>query len=272
MSCKFDEGGRFVRLWDAMMSVYSGQISTTQPADLDRGIADPLRTAVVVNQLIEAGGALGYTFHLSTDFLELGKARLIARNSGLSPMFDPAVNPNLQSSAFWMKAVDADGAVMALQGYRMDIAVPSLAEWALGWMMGLYARRREMIVPRQGLPPEHSLTSSIRGKVAYLGEFWVDRHGKKTLSDIFARLGVLLSFIKWNPEAVWALTSTSMATRGFMVRAGLAYTEPSFLTWQWSPDGAESEEWIALATRRHLEFLVAEMTFKEEKYQPSSSR
>ena len=166
-------------LWDAGMSgfVRDGQLSRQLIGD--QGIADPLRAVVVISDIIKAGQTLGYTFHLSTDFLELAKARRLLRESEPSPMFDLAVDHNLPDIAFWMKAVNAEGEISALQGYRMDIATPNLAEWTLGWMMGLYARRREMIIPRQALPPVHTLTSLIRGKVVYLGEFWVSRHGKK---------------------------------------------------------------------------------------------
>lgn len=226
---------------------------------------------MAVNTLLEAGRELGYTFELSADFEELGRVKRALRDIDLSPMFDPAVDHNLPRTAFWLSAVDQTGAICALQAYRIDHAWPTLAEWALGWMMGLYARRREMIVPRQVSPPENTLTALIRGKVVYSGEVWVSKQVKKGLSESFARLGVLLAFMKWNPEAIWALTSTAMATRGFMVRAGLGYIEPSFLTWLWSPDGAESEEWISVAPRRHLEFLVSEMSAKADRHQPLSS-
>lgn len=250
-----------------MIGVFRG--SQQLQGDGESGIADPLRTVHCVSKLIEFGRDLGYTFNLSTDFKELAAVKKALRDTEISPMFDLAVDSHLSEIAFWIKATSEQGEICGLQAYRLDFASPNLAEWVLGWMMGLYARRREMIIPRQALPPDNSLTSLIRGKVVYSGEVWVSRNAKKGLSEAFARLGVLLAFIKWNPDAIWALTSTSMATRGFMLRAGLGYIEPSFLTWLWSPAGASDEEWISVAPRRHLEFLVSEMSAKEAKYPPA---
>ena len=85
-------------------------------------------------------------------------------------------------------------------------ADPNLAEWVLGWMMGLYARRREMIVPRAVMPPEHSLSHLIRGRIVYHGELWIDKHCKVGF-PVFPRIGMLLAMVKWQPEAIWALRS-----------------------------------------------------------------
>lgn len=186
-------------------------------------------------------------------------------------MFDAATCRTLGERGFWMSAMDRNGEIVGLQAFRLDEADPNLAEWVLGWMMGIYARRREMIVPRGVLPPEHSLTHLIGGRVVYHGELWIEKHSRGCFS-FFPRLGMLLALIKWQPNAIWALTGQSMATRGHMVRMGYGHLEQSFLTWEWEPDGAEQAEWIGIAERRHLEFSVAEMTSTEARYQPLQVR
>jgi hypothetical protein len=80
---------------------------------------------------------------------------------------------------------------------------------------------------------------------------------------------MMLAMVKWQPEAIWALTGQSMATRGHMVRMGYGHLEQGFLTWESEPDGAEQVEWIGVALRRHLEFSIAEMSATEAKYQLS---
>lgn len=237
-----------------------------------RSISDPWHLVHAIDMLFAQGKELGFEFQYSTDFQKLAEMRRLLRDSELSPMFDVKVDRHLPETAFWMSATDSTGEVMGLQAFRLDEAWPNLSEWVLGWMMGLYARRREMIVPRQVQPPAHSMTALISGKVVYLGEFYIGKQGKRGLTDIFSRLGMFLALIKWQPQTIWALTGTSMATRGHLIRAGFDHIEPSFLTWQWSPEGAEAEEWVALATRRQLEFLISEMTTTKAKYQPSSSR
>lgn len=245
-------------------------IQGIQPLGSGTGLTDPLKTVTAVSSTISAAAELGFSFNVSSDFAELVKLRRELRKSDVSPMFDPVTCRNLGERAFWMSATDKDGQVIGLQAFRVDEADPNLAEWVLGWMMGLYARRREMIVPRGVTPPDHSLSHLIRGPVVYHGELWIDKHSKGCF-PLFPRAGMLLALIKWQPEAIWALTGQSMATRGHMVRMGYGHLEQSFLTWEWEPDGAEQAEWIGIAERRHLEFSVAELTSTEAKYLPSQA-
>ncbi|WP_373505004.1 hypothetical protein [Aestuariivirga sp.] len=238
-----------------------------QPLGAETGLADPLKTVTAISALIQSGAEMGLTFQTSSDFAELARLRKRLRDSDVSPMFDPQASRSLSERAFWMSVTDAGGKVVGLQAFRLDDADPNLAEWVLGWMMGLYARRHEMIVPRGMMPPEHSLSHLIRGRVVYHGELWIDKHAKGCF-PVFPRIGMLLAMVKWQPEGIWALTGQSMATRGHMVRMGYGHLEQSFLTWEWEPDGAEKAEWIGIALRRHLEFSIAEMASTEAIYQP----
>lgn len=238
-----------------------------QPFGIETGLADPLKTVSAVAGLLRQAEEQGLALRMSNDFAELARQRQSLRGSGVSPMFDPRAARSLGERGFWMSMADQDGKTIGLQAFRLDDADPNLAEWVLGWMMGHYARRRETIVPQSILPPEHSLSHLIRGRVVYHGELWIDKHAKGCF-PLFPRLGMLLALVKWQPEAIWALTGQSMATRGHMVRMGYSHLEQRFLTWDWQPEGAEQAEWIGIALRRHLEFLVAEMTATEAKSPP----
>ena len=236
-----------------------------QPLSSTVGLADPLKTVTAVSSLISEGAAAGFNFETSNDFTEFARHRKLLRQGDVSPMFDLTASRNLSERAFWMSAKDAQDNIVACQAFRLDDADPNLAEWVLGWMMGLYAKRREMIIPRGLQPPEHSLSHLIRGRVVYHGELYIDKHAKGCF-NVFPRIGMLLALVKWQPEAIWALVGASMATRGHMVRMGYGHLEQSFLTWDWEPDGAEQSEWIGIAERRHLEFSVAELAPRAEKY------
>ena len=237
------------------------------PLSADTGLTDPLKTVTAVSSIIKSAEDMGLSFRISSDFSELQHQRQRLRSSPVSPMFDLAASRNLAERGFWMSAHNAADEIVGLQAFRLDDADPNLAEWVLGWMMGLYARRREMIVPRGVLPPEHSLSHLIRGRVVYHGELWIEKHSKGCFT-VFPRLGMLLALVKWQPEAIWALTNQSMATRGHMVRMGYGHLEQSFLTWEWEPAGADQSEWLGIAERRHLEFSIAEMTSTEARYLP----
>lgn len=234
------------------------------------GLSDPLKAVDAINHLRATAAAQNYHFETSIDFSVFAEHRMRVRNSPPSPMFDTDVNRHLNERAFWMCARDGKGEISALQAFRLDEADPSLAEWALGWMMGLYAKRKELLIPDAPHVPDHSATSLIQGPVAYHGELWIDKHHKGVF-ETFTRFGMILALMKWQPEALWALGSKAMATRGHFVRSGYVHIESSFLRWSWEPTGAEQNEWIGIAERRHLEFMISELTAREPKYQPSSA-
>jgi hypothetical protein len=235
-------------------------------------LADPLSAAKVIGQLLARAKESGIELSISSDFEDLQRTRHQLRGDQISPMFDPEISLLDEDRAFWLAARLTSGQPIALQAFRLDIVHPNLAEWALGWMAGLYLKRKELVVPRRTDPPFNSRALTMSGKLVYHGELWIDRNSRnRECFDIFPRAGMLLAYLKWLPNGLWSLVSESMATRGHMVRMGYGHLERGFLSWEWEPNGAEPIEWVGLADRDQLELLIAEMAATEELYQPSSA-
>jgi hypothetical protein len=83
-----------------------------------------------------------------------------------------------------------------------------------------------------------------------------------------ARLGMLLSYIRWRPKAIWALSNSKMAYYANMPRWGYAYQERGFLRWQFQPGGASESEWLSVADRASLERLIREVVVRRPEYRP----
>ena len=205
-----------------------------------------------ISDLIQHGADRGLGFRISNNFAEMAEQRRLLRGSEVSPMFDPLAAHGLPENAFWIKASDAQGRTVGLQAFRLDHAEPSLALWALGWMLDHYARRREEVMPRAECPSAQSPTRLIRGRVVYHGELWIDRQAKGCF-PLFPRIGMLAALLTWQPEAIWALTRRSMVERGHMQKMGYGHVEPGFIHWEREPQGAAPEEWIGIASRHNLE-------------------
>ncbi|WP_162914318.1 hypothetical protein [Taklimakanibacter lacteus] len=229
-------------------------------------LTDPLGAARVVVHMLEKAAEFGLTITCSSDFDEFIEVRHGRRGGAVSPMFDPAITQLDNSRAFWMQALLNGTDVVSLQAFRLDIVHTNLAEWALGWMAGLYIKRQELVMPSSIEPPEHSRSRLLKGGLVYHGEAWIDNKAmkKREWFDHFLKLGMLISLIKWHPDAVWALTSKAFVTHGLVARAGYGLQERGFLKWheEWQPSGAEPTEWLMVAERNHLEFLIAEEASK----------
>jgi hypothetical protein len=227
--------------------------------NMSAGLADPLGLVRVIASMLTKAGEIGVTVTLSSDFEEFGRLRLSVRGDCVSPMFDPRISQLDSERAFWIGTFRSDGRPISLQAFRLDIVHPNLAEWALGWMAGLYIKSKELVLPSALQPPAHSRARLLKGSLVYHGEMWIDKTFKRRdWFDVFPKLGVLLAYLKWQPHALWALTSKQFATHGYVARSGYGHQERGFLQWEWEPRGADNIEWLILAEREHIEFLIAE--------------
>ncbi len=216
--------------------------------------------AKAVALLEERMGALGFSPRYEEDFEAFSRLRRELRDGPEAPLFDPAATTLDASRAFWMAVVDAQGRTRGLQAFRFDIADPDLGEWALGWVLGIYLKRNELIIPANLTPPETSISRRISGPVVYHGELWLDRRVRaRELVEVFSKMGMLLALLKWRPRAIWALIGNAMATRGHMIRMGYVRMEPGFMRWRFVPEAADSNEWLGLAEAEALERMAGEI-------------
>jgi hypothetical protein len=226
-----------------------------------RCIRNPYGAVKAVSKLSAEIEELGCQISIESDVQELNSARIVARGDAVSPFFDPVVAGLDPDRFFWMKLTSTDGNVVGMQAYRYDYVDTSLADWGPTLTIGLAMLRQELMIPTHSAPPESSVAERIRGRLVFHGEFWIDPHMRnRKLLDSFSRLGMILSYLKWNPDAVWALSSNRMATHGHPNRMGYTYMERGFLRWQWATDGIDLVEWLNIAERHSIEQMLNEMS------------
>jgi hypothetical protein len=222
------------------------------------GVPNPLAAVEVVHRLKQQALELGAVPFISVDFNDFARQRAAARGTGPSPMFDPAVG-RLHDKAFWLGARSMQGEIVSLQAYRLDYVDTSLAEWVVGWMAGLYLKRHELMVPAYLEPPPNTRAGRVHGWLVYHGEIWLSPTLKnRSYFDTMPFLGMLLAYLKWYPDAIWGLVNDQMANHGHVTRMKYPHLEPSFLRWQHCPEGIPNNEWLVLAERSDLDFLVEE--------------
>jgi len=237
-----------------------------------QALSDPFAVARAISILEADMREMGFEPRMHHDFEAFRALRREIRDGEEAPLFDPAVTTLTPERAFWMEAVDAEGRTRALQAFRLDVADPDLGEWALGWVLGIYLKRNELIIPASVTPPENSISRRISGPVVYHGELWVERRVRaRRLVEVFSKLGMLLALVKWQPRALWALTGSAMATRGHMIRMGYVRMEPGFMRWQFVPEAADSDEWLGLAEAEALERLAQDIVHHAKDKEVSSA-
>ncbi len=228
-------------------------------------VEDPLGTAKVCAQVAAEIEQMGFTIDIGSDPTKLNAAKLAARSKSVSPFFDPDVCKFTAERFFWMQVVSPDGATSALQAFRYDYVDTCLADWGPSLTIGLAMLRQELMVPSNAPPARNSIAERIRGRLVYHGEFWIDPQVRnRKLLEKFSRLGLILSLIKWIPDAVWSLSGNRMATHGHLNRMGYNYTEKGFLRWQWATDGIDLVEWLNVAERQSIEQMINEIITNPE--------
>ena len=227
------------------------------------GLANPLAAARVADALFEQARAIGIRLEISSDFSRFAALRQTLRNGPVSPFFDPAITQLGNDKAFWTIGYDGQNRPATLQAFRIDLVDTCLADWALGFVIGIYMKRGEVIIPSKVRPPKNSIAERIRGKLVYHGEFWISMDVQHRLAvETIPLWGMILALIKWNPDAIWGVAEDLMATKGFVTRFGYAHMERSFFEWEWLPSGAQAQEWLAITEKADLEYLIEERAAK----------
>ncbi len=229
-----------------------------------KGLQNPLGIAKICASLEAQLLEVGYRVQLSTDFKALDSEKFALRGDRVGPMHDCTVCDFSMERAFWVKLIDVSGQIVGLQAYRCDYVDTSLADWLPNYMIGVYMRREELMMPSQTSPPQGSISWRMRGRLVYEGELWLAKAVKaRNVFDAFARLGMMLSIVKWNPDAIWGLASQQMARHGHVGRIGYTILERGFLRWQWAPKDVDPVEYLAAIERPAMEQMVEDMLVTE---------
>lgn len=235
---------------------------------MDTGLNDPLGAVRVISRLQDQLKEKGFDILVKTDLAEFNALKLKLRGERAHPYHDPEICGLPPEREFWLSLNDQTGRVVGLQAYRLDFVATNLADWAPAYTIGLYMRRQEVLIPMHAQPPNNSVAERIRGRLVYQGEVWIDpAFRNRRLAVWMGRIGLLLSLIKWHPDAVWALAGQQAATNGLMLRMGFSHIERGFFRWQWVSEGIEPVEWIAVAERSGLEQLVSEILTTPPQFQ-----
>jgi hypothetical protein len=237
------------------------------------GILDPLGAARVSVSMAQELQDMGFGLLISTDLKLLAETKLEMRADKIAPFYDASVNAVDEERVFWMRLSSPEGKTVGMQAFRYDYVDTNLADWGPSYIIGLYMRRQELLMPSHAAPPRNSIANRIKGRLVYHGELWLDSKLKnRKVMDNFPRLGLILAYMKWNPDAVWALVSHQMAAHGHMGRIGFPVLERGFLRWQWPTDGIDPVEYLGIAERSALEQMIDEMLTTTSKYQLEPTR
>jgi hypothetical protein len=236
------------------------------------GLKNPMGVARICAQLESNLESLGYTLLVSSDMSALNSVVRRARARSVAPMHNADVCDFNNERAFWMGLEDNVGQIMGLQAFRCDFIETSLADWCAPYMIGVYMRCQELMVPSVSRTSRDSVANRLKGSLVYHGELWVGKQTRnRRVFEDFTRLGLLLTMIKWNPDAIWALAGEQMAKHGHLGRIGYTSVERGFLRWEWASDGVEPVEYLAVAERSGLEQLIDDALSTADLYPPAQT-
>jgi hypothetical protein len=225
-----------------------------------KGIRAPLDTAQVCADLFAELRDLKVVASVEPDMVAMHTAKTKARGYKVAPMHDGEICDFSNDRAYWMGLTDANGLIVGLQAFRCDHIGTSLADWLAPYMIGIYMQRQELMIPSHAKPPAGSVSERLTGRLVYHGEIWVDKQVKnRRVFEAFTRLGIIIAYIKWNPDAVWGLANAQMAGHGHVNRIGYTTIERGFLRWDWASDGIDPVEYLCVIERKGIEQMVAEM-------------
>ncbi len=233
------------------------------------GLTQPMAAARAASMLEDELRSLNLQVHVSSDMEAFDEVKQRVRGMPVAPMHHHAVGVFNRERAYWMYLTDGSGEVVGLQAFRYDEIDTHLADWCVNYMIGVYMRQNELMVPAFSRPPENSIAERLTGKLVYHGEIWISKQVKNRKTfEIFVRLGLILAVIKWRPDAIWGLASAQMAGHGHFTRVGYTILERGFLRWQWASEGIDPVEYLVATELASLESMINEMMSTATKSSP----
>ncbi len=237
------------------------------------GISNPLVAACAAAMLSDRLKLSGLTVAVSSDMTEFNETKKRVRGIEVAPMHHPEVGIFTNERAHWLSLTDGDGKIVGLQAFRCDVIDTNLADWGVTYMIGAYMRRQELMVPSHAKPAKGSISERLSGKLVYHGELWVDKpyRLRHTIED-FVRLALILTHIKWQPDAIWCLAGAHIVERGHLSRSGYNTLELGFMRWQLASDGIEPFEYLYVLENHAIETMIEVWLSKEALFPPERAR
>ena len=234
---------------------------------------DPLAVARAISKLEREADRIGVRPRVSFDFEELERVREWVRQSQVTPFFRPAFNAFTPETAFWVSGMDESGEVIYLHAFRLDIVDRDFSQWFLNWMFGLRARTGDRLELETDQLPTSKRLRSLRGRLVYQGELWVSHKAPRKFAsavlNLLPRFSMLLAYMHFRPDAIWAIVDDRGASTGGVLRAGNPHVQPDYVRWKLDgmPSDVESKkgaardpsEWLSTVEREELEGMINEI-------------
>ena len=225
---------------------------------MDNVLRDPLLAVKAVAKLKRRAKKLGISVKAGHDFGEFFALVNEVRRRNPTVFFDPALSDLEERNAMWLVGRHK-GRVVHVQAFRMFVVEEGFRQFFTSLMTGLHFRRQELLTPKRFDVRETAMTRSLRGRLVYHGELWIKPGRAQLLNgpvDVLGRLGLLAAYVKWQPEAIFALVSGRSVKRGMVTRYGYPYIEKDFVVWEEVAGGIAEEEGLAVAHRDDLEEMI----------------
>jgi hypothetical protein len=198
---------------------------------------------------------VGYDFNQYKQILETARP-----DHTIGVPFDPDLHDFSDGSAFWIVAIDKQGAVVHTQTLRLlNVTGISLADH-------LTAHFTDFPPPSIALDLDRSNyragpgAQRMTGRIAYHGEFWIGgapgQFRGSGISSVLCRYGFWMAMQHWDPDHMFAFMLNAVAHKGMATRTGWMHTDPAAL--QWYPVDAQSpiETVLAYLHRGDIDYLL----------------
>ncbi|NBN78704.1 hypothetical protein GWI72_10540 [Microvirga tunisiensis] len=197
---------------------------------------------------------LGLRLEEGADFSHAVAFAMEMGRTGLTEHFSPDLNTYTPPGAFWLRAIDATGATVALAAARLDDLGPmTLADyWRLYW-------RRCYPGPDgrcELAAAQPAFSAAVSGRVVYMGEMWVhpDWRGRG-VAALFAPAIQMLSLARWEPDWLYVWMRPGLYGAGFdNLTCAFSRVYLRGIRWAVPPTTVDDDLCVALNSRADAEY------------------
>lgn len=173
----------------------------------------------------------------------------------LTPKLSPLLNDFTSADTFWMLLLNGEETVGAAGCRYEDLGARKISEHWKESLKRQYGGGEHDVI--EWVSPQ--VDEALKGKLVYYGDlFFTPEAGRsRRILRLFVMIGHLWTFLKWEPESIYAFVREKDLSRG----ANFYYSFPRFIPspQRWvkpAPEPREDSEYLVMLASADLDALV----------------
>lgn len=174
---------------------------------------NPFSASLLMSELLDEIHEAGITLSVRSDIDQLYAIEEDLTGKTLSPLFHPSKFDLVPDRVFWIQGINESGETVHVQASKLEDTGRSNLEDMLTAQLSRCFESDHPMLPCEPL-------RQLNGLCAYHGDTWISKELRKNgYGPLLTKIGLLATYIRWQPDYIYAWFENPIMYGGFGVRS-----------------------------------------------------